>query len=328
MSPYTFAKVSDPMSPTLNESGRLAGIELGGTKCIATLGSGPDMVVDQVEVPTMSPEETFQALHGVLDRWWQASPFTALGLASFGPIALDRRRADYGRILTTTKPGWSGSGVAHRLSQAFPVPCTIDTDVNGAAFAEIAWGSGAGLADFAYITVGTGVGVGLIVNGAATRGIGHSELGHIRVPRMRGDTWSTGCPFHSDCVEGLASGTAVRMALGDVAIDSVEEDHPIWQRVAHALAMLCHTLVCSTGPLRIAIGGGVMTRQPHLLALIEPLLVESLAGYLPLPGPAPFIVAPTLGAQAGPLGSIALARQSLAEIAGAKPNMLDYLEGT
>ncbi len=299
-------------------SHRLVGVELGGTKCIATLGDGPGGIIDQVEVATTTPDEVLQALHEILQRWWQERPFLALGLASFGPIDLSPHSPAHGRILTTTKPGWSGADVSSRLARAFPIPVAIDTDVNAAAYAEIAWGSASGLPDFAYVTVGTGVGVGLIVNGAATRGLGHSELGHVRVPRLAGDILPSTCVFHSDCVEGLASGTAIRAALGGVSFDTVSADHPVWDRVAHALAMLCHALVCAAGPLRIAIGGGVMMRQPHLLGRIEPMLVESLGGYLTLPRGSPYVVAPTLGTQAGPLGSIALARQALATGAGRK----------
>ncbi|MET3724663.1 ROK family protein [Sphingomonas trueperi] len=287
----------------------VAGIELGGTKCILTLAYGPDRILAQETVPTEAPEKTLAALETVLGGWWGTHGFAALGIASFGPVCLDPANAQFGHILTTSKPGWSGTDVARRLAAPFAVPMAFDTDVNGAALAEMRWGAGQGLSDFAYVTVGTGVGVGLVINGKPTRGIGHCEMGHIRVPRLPTDTAPSGCPFHDDCIEGLASGTGIRAALGDQPVDSVGADHPVWDRVASAIALLCHTMVATAGPQRIAIGGGVMQRQPHLLARIDPLLRESIAGYLTVP-PAPYIVSPALGDQAGPMGPIAMALQA------------------
>jgi fructokinase len=287
----------------------VAGIELGGTKCILTLAYGPDRILAQETGPTEAPEKTLAALEAVLASWWSTHGFAALGIASFGPVCLDPTNAQFGHILTTSKPGWSGTDVARRLAAPFAVPMAFDTDVNGAALAEMRWGAGQGLSDFAYVTVGTGVGVGLVINGKPTRGIGHCEMGHIRVPRLPTDSAPSGCPFHDDCIEGLASGTGIRAALGDQPVDSVGEDHVVWDRVASAIALLCHTMVATAGPQRIAIGGGVMQRQPHLLARIDPLLRESIAGYLTVP-PAPYIVSPALGDQAGPMGPIAMALQA------------------
>ncbi|NJB95923.1 ROK family protein [Sphingomonas sp. ABOLD] len=287
----------------------VAGIELGGTKCILTLAYGPDRILAQETVLTEAPEKTLAALEAVLGGWWGTHGFAALGIASFGPVCLDPANAQFGHILITSKPNWSGTDVARRLAAPFAVPMAFDTDVNGAALAEMRWGAGQGLSDFAYVTVGTGVGVGLVINGKPTRGIGHCEMGHIRVPRLPTDTAPSGCPFHDDCIEGLASGTGIRAALGDQPVDSVGEDHVVWDRVASAIALLCHTMVATAGPQRIAIGGGVMQRQPHLLARIDPLLRESIAGYLTVP-PAPYIVSPALGDQAGPMGPIAMALQA------------------
>jgi fructokinase len=297
------------MSATSNRP--VAGIELGGTKCILTLAHGPNDILGQATVPTEAPETTLAGIEAVLGRWWNDHGFAALGIASFGPVCLDPADDRFGYILTTSKPGWSGTDVARRLATPFAVPMAFDTDVNGAALAEMRWGAGQGLRDFAYVTVGTGVGVGLIVNGRPTRGIGHCEMGHIRVPRVPGDTAPSGCPFHDDCIEGLASGTGIRAALGDQPVETVGDDHPVWDRVASAIALLCHTMVATAGPQRIAIGGGVMQRQPHLLARIDPLLRESIAGYLTVP-PAPYVVSPALGDQAGPLGPIAMALQAQA----------------
>jgi fructokinase len=286
---------------------RVAGVELGGTKCVVTLAEGRD-VLQQVRMPTTTPAETLPAVAAVL-RIWEG--IAALGVASFGPIDLDPASRRYGFITSTTKAGWRDCDVLGALRSAVAAPAFFDTDVNGAALAEIEWGLGRGMGDFAYVTVGTGVGVGLIFNGAPTRGFMHGELGHVRVPRLPGDEWPGACPFHGGCVEGLASGTAIRARLRDRSFDDVGPDDPLWEGVAHALAQLCHVIVCAAAPFRIALAGGVIERQPHLLPRIRARLAESLAGYVPLPPVEDYVCAPGLGAMAGTLGPVALALRGL-----------------
>ena len=286
-----------------------AGVELGGTKCVCTLAFSPEAILRQETVPTTSPGETLGAIDALLSDWSRGG-IAALGINSFGPVDLNPRSPTWGCITKTTKPEWSGTDVARRLARAAGTTVEFDTDVNGAARAEIRWGAGRGFEDFAYITVGTGVGVGLIANGKPTRGFAHAELGHVRPVRLPGDDWPGACSFHGGCVEGLASGPAIKARLGSRAIGSILADDPVWETVAHALAQLCHVLVCAACPMRIAIGGGVMERQPHLLPRIGEMLVESLGAYMDLP-PGPYVVAPRLGAQAGPMGSIALAMDAL-----------------
>jgi fructokinase len=297
---------------SLGETVLRAGIELGGTKCVCTLASGPDDIRDQRTVPTTRPDETLPAILAIL-REWQAGPgFVALGIASFGPIDLNPASPTYGQILATTKAGWQGTDVLGTLSAPFDVPAGFDTDVNGAALAEMTWGCAQGMRDFAYVTVGTGVGVGLVVHGLPTRGFAHSEIGHMRVPRLAGDDLQSFCRFHDDCVEGLASGSALKLRLAGRDIADVGPEDPVWAPVSHTLAAMCHAIVSSTAPHRIAIGGGVVTGQAHLLARIEADLRASLGGYMTLPDNGPYIVAPSLGDKAGPLGSIAVADLALA----------------
>jgi len=283
-----------------------AGVELGGTKCIAVLGGAAGDILARTFIPTTSPGETIGLIERTLLDWQRDQSFEALGIASFGPIDLDPQSATYGHILTTPKPGWAGTDVAPRLRDALGVPIAFDTDVNGAAMAEICWGSGRGFADFAYVTVGTGVGIGLVVNGQPTRGFGHCELGHIRIKRLAGDDWPGACPYHGDCVEGLASGTALQARFGDRLIE-IGEDDPVWDSVAWTLAQLCQAIVCAAAPHRIAIGGGVIDGQPHLLGRIQSMLEDSLNGYLQIPADGAYVQAPELGNDAGPLGAIALA---------------------
>ena len=284
-----------------------AGVELGGTKCICVLARSHNNVIEKQVVDTTEPDATVGAIERILARWNAEEPIRSLGIASFGPIDLNRASPTWGFITTTTKQRWSGTDVAGRLQRALGgVPTAFDTDVNGAALAELRWGAGKSLTDLAYVTVGTGVGVGLIANGEPVHGYGHPELGHMRVARRPGDDWPGTCSFHGACVEGLAAGGAIRARLNGKSFDEVADDDPMWESVAWALAQLCHVLVVSTAPQAILMGGGVMERQPHLVARVPELLKESLSDYLPVP-PGDYVRAPGLGSMAGPLGAIALA---------------------
>lgn len=292
-----------------------AGVEMGGTKCVCVLAAGPDRLLAEERVPTTDPAETLAAIEAALDRWQAEHGFAALGLACFGPIELRRTAADYGHITATTKPGWANTDVAPRLGRRYGVPTAIDTDVSGAALSEGRWGGARGLSTYSYITVGTGVGAGIIVRGRPVMGIGHAEAGHVRVPRFPGDDWAGACTYHGDCVEGLASGFAIERRIGQSGAE-LGTDHPVWPMVAHALAGLCHNLVMTVVPERILIGGGVAMRQPQLLPMVRRMLVESLAGYGDASAIAErideYVTVPALGDQAGPLGAIALAMDALA----------------
>ena len=284
-----------------------AGVELGGTKCVAILARDAPDVLARATIPTTSPEETLGRLEQVLADWKQQHDFGALGIGSFGPIDVDPGSATWGRILQTPKPGWPGTELGKRLGRKLNVPIALDTDVNAAAFAEIRWGSGQGVDDFAYITVGTGVGVGLIVNGQATRGFAHSELGHIRVSRLPGDDFAGSCPYHGDCVEGLAAGPSLAARVGAERVTALTPSDALWDSVVWTLAQLCHAIVCASAPRRIALGGGVIENHPHLRARVQAKLVESLNGFVKLPSEGDYVCAPLLGRNAGPLGAIALA---------------------
>lgn len=287
-----------------------AGVELGGTKCVALLARGPDEILARESVPTTRPAETLGRLAETLSKWQTNKGFAALGVASFGPVDLDPASPTYGHVTSTPKPGWAGADVLGRLHRAAGVPAAFDTDVNGAALAEMRWGAGRGFADFAYVTVGTGVGVGLIANCLPMRGFAHCELGHIRVVRLPGDGFPGTCPFHGDCVEGLAAGPSLIARVGADRVQGLGPDDPVWNSVVSALAQLCHAIVCSAAPRAIAIGGGVVDNHPHLLGRIEEKLVESLNGYMVLPEDGLYVRAPALGRDAGALGAIALAMKA------------------
>lgn len=280
----------------------VAGVELGGTKCICVLGTGPGDLRETVRLPTTTPGATMAAIEEVLAGW----RFAALGIASFGPVAIDRAAPGWGHITATTKPGWSGADVAPRLAARFGVPVGFETDVVGAGLAEAKWGAARGLADLAYVTVGTGVGVGLIAGGRALAGLTHSELGHLRVRRLAGDDFAGACTFHGDCVEGLAAGPAIAARAGRPA-PALAADDPAWESVVDALAQLAHALVLTGVPRRIIFGGGVMVGMPHLLPRIRAALAASLAGYGDtglLGDLADYLAPAALAGDAGPLGAL------------------------
>ncbi|MHA6721791.1 ROK family protein [Sphingomonas sp. RS2018] len=283
----------------------IAGLELGGTKCVALLGDGPERIMERVTVPTTDPETTLAALEAALDGW----RFDAIGIASFGPLDLAPDSAAYGAMASTTKQGWSGTSIHARIAERYAVPVAIETDVVGAALAEGRWGAAAGLADHIYVTIGTGVGIGAIVGGRPAGGVAHGEAGHMRIARARGDSFTGWCHFHGDCVEGLVSGPALALRTG-ISGAAIPRDHPVWGDVAHDIAMLFHNLVLTLAPARIALGGGIPTARPELFPMIRARLAESLAGYGMFGryaaelderlGP------PGLGDMAGPLGAIAV----------------------
>jgi fructokinase len=293
----------------------LAGVELGGTKCICILGTEAGDIGKQVDLPTDDPTVTLPAIEATLTDWRaQGWNFAALGIAAFGPLNLRRGAPRFGWVARTPKPGWSDTELAPRFARRFQVPTGIDTDVNAAALAEGRWGGAQGVADFVYVTVGTGIGAGVIVGGRPVFGANHSELGHIRIVRIPGDDFPGTCPMHGDCLEGLAAGPAIaaraRRDPGELAAQD-----PVWGHVAHALAQLCHTLVLTTGPRRIFFGGGVMLRQPQLFAMVRQRLQQSLNGYVDTEevgdGIGEFIVPSKLGAAVGPLGALAVAADQL-----------------
>jgi fructokinase len=289
----------------------VAGVELGGTKCICILGTGPEDVRDEVRIPTTEPEATLSAIEEVLGSWLdRGDDFDAIGIASFGPIQLDTASPLFGHITSTAKRGWLNTDVANRIHRRFGMPVAFDTDVNGAALAEGRWGAAQGLDDYAYVTVGTGVGVGLVTGGRPIHGLTHAELGHVRVVRQSGDDWIGSCPYHGACIEGLASGTAIEARLG-LPADELDSENPVWPLVAHTLGQLMHILVATGAPRRIMVGGGVMSSHDHLFQDIRREALMSLNGYITVDQIEKtiedFIIPPALNSRAGPLGALALA---------------------
>jgi fructokinase len=286
------------------------GVEAGGTKWVCAIGEGPADLRDTVTFPTTTPEETIAR---AADFFANNGAIVAVGVGSFGPIDVRRSSSTWGRITTTPKPGWTDTDVVAPLSRALGVPVAFDTDVNAAALGEQRWGAAAGLETFCYITIGTGIGGGGLVNGRLMHGLLHPEFGHMRIPHDRErDPFDGVCPYHGDCFEGLASGGAIRQrwgAPGDALTDNAE----VWELEAGYIALGLVNVICTLSPQRIIIGGGVM-KQAALLPLVRREVQRLLAGYIDAPelddGLDEFIVAPALGDRAGVLGAIELARRA------------------
>jgi fructokinase len=279
----------------------LGGVEAGGAKFVCAIGSGPDDLV-RATIPTTTPAETLarviEFFHG------QARSIAALGVASFGPVDLDPRSPTFGFITSTPKPEWSNVDICGVLRRALGGPIAFETDVNAAALAEARWGAAQGLNNILYITVGTGIGGGALVDGLPLHGLVHPEMGHILIPQNRDeDPFPGACPFHGNCLEGLASGHAMERRWG-VKAQFLEPDHPAWRLEAHYLGLALANLVCVLSPRRIVIGGGVM-HNLDLFPMIRENLREALNGYVQ----APDVVPPLLGDDAGVLGAIALAER-------------------
>ena len=293
----------------------LGSIEAGGTKFVCVVGTGPDDLRAELRVPTTAPAETLatalqffqaqQAAHGRID---------ALGIGSFGPVDLHPASAHFGFITSTPKPGWANTDVAGFFRHGLGVPVAFDTDVNAAALGEWRYGAARGLDTFLYLTVGTGVGGGALVNGRVLHGLVHPEMGHVRVAHDRGaDPFAGVCPFHGDCLEGLASGTAMAARWGRPAHE-LPAEHPAWTLEAHYLAQALQGFVCTLSPQRIVIGGGVMD-QPQLLPRVRRELQRLLHGYIQAPELRhdidAYVVPAALGRHAGALGALVLAERAL-----------------
>lgn len=282
-------------------------IEAGGTKWVCAVGTGPDQIVAHTTFPTTTPAETL----GHATDFLRPHTLDALGIGSFGPVDVHYHSPTWGYITTTPKPGWANTNVAPLLQQTLGVPVHFDTDVNAAALGEHRWGAAQGLDTFAYFTVGTGIGGGVLANGKLLHGVLHPEIGHMLLPHDRTrDPFGGVCPFHGDCWEGLASGPALDTRWGQRG-ETLPADHPAWELEAHYLALAIVNVIYVLSPQRIIMGGGVM-QQPHLFPLLRQNVQQLLNGYLQVPALLheidSYIVPPALGNRAGVLGALALAQ--------------------
>lgn len=293
----------------------VAAVEAGGTKFLCAVGTGPDDLRAVTRVPTTRPGETLERTVAFFrEQRERGVDFEAVGIGSFGPVDVDPASPTWGHVTSTPKAGWRGVEFAPLLRRELGVPAAFDTDVNAAALGERRWGAGRGLDTFLYVTVGTGIGGGGLVEGRLMHGLLHPEMGHMRIPHDReADPYPGRCPFHGDCLEGLATGPAMEDRWGRPP-ESLPPDHPAWELEAGYLAHGLTNLALVVSPERIVVGGGVM-RGGHLFPALRERVAELLGGYLDAPAITErmdgYVVPPALGDRAGVLGAVALGQRAL-----------------
>jgi fructokinase len=292
---------------------RYGAVEAGGTKFVCAVGSAPDAVEAEARIPTLEPAETIEATVAFFERQVEAGGrLDAIGIASFGPVELRRTEPKYGHITTTTKAGWEDTDVVGPIAAALGVSVGFDTDVDGAALGEGRWGAARGLDTFVYMTIGTGVGVGAVVGGRVAHGMVHPEMGHVVVRRKPGDDYAGACPFHGDCLEGMASGPSLEERFGVAGEDLAGTDESAAaDLVAWYVADGLRDIVYTIAPQRIVIGGGV-AELPGLFPAIRARLADALGGYPGLEEHArhDFVSPSGLSGLAGTYGAFVLAEMA------------------
>lgn len=291
------------------------GIEAGGTKFICAVGTDPNNLKAQTRIPTTTPDET---LSQVVDFFRQqqaaGNAIASIGIGSFGPVGVNPDSPKFGWFLNTPKPGWQQIEFAGLIKRELGVNVGFDTDVNAAALGEHRWGNAQGIDNFIYLTVGTGIGGGGMIGGQLMHGLLHPEMGHILIPHdLSADPFVGVCPFHQDCLEGLASGLAMEKRWGKKA-SSLPPTHPAWALEAKYLALGVVNFILTLSPQRIIIGGGVMA-QTQLFPMVRAQVSAQLGSYLDVPEITrdidSYILPPKLGDNAGFAGAFALAEQAL-----------------
>jgi fructokinase len=288
------------------------GIEAGGTKFVCIVGTCPEDIVEEMRFPTsLDAQETIRQALAFFLPYTAKGDLTAVGIASFGPVDLNPASPTYGFITTTPKPGWRQVDLHGTVKKALDLPVAFDTDVNAAAFGEHYWTpANRNLEPFVYITVGTGIGVGVLVNGHPVHGLVHPEAGHFSIPHdKKKDPFPGICPYHGDCLEGLASGPAMAERWGQ-DVRTWPESHPAWELEAEYIGLALVNLTYAYSPQRIVLGGGV-SLHPGLHRSVRQKVVQTLNGYIQSPlvlkNMDEYIVPPTLGNRSGVLGAIAMA---------------------
>lgn len=287
----------------------IGGIEAGGTKMVCAVGDENGVIKDRTSFPTRQPEETFADMIAYYRNW----DIQALGIGCFGPVDLNRQSRTYGYITKTPKPGWGNCDIVGAFKDALGVPVGFDTDVNGAVLGEVTWGAAKGLDSAIYITIGTGVGVGVYVNGGLLHGLVHPEGGHILLIRHPKDTYEGKCPFHKNCVEGLAAGPSIEARWGKKAAELADRDE-VWEMEAYYIAQAITDYILSYSPQKIILWGGVM-HQEKLFGMVRKEVLNLLNGYVAhemiTEHIDQYIVPPALGEDPGIMGAIKLGLDAL-----------------
>jgi fructokinase len=287
----------------------LGAIEAGGTKFVCAVGTKDGELIERIQIDTETPEITMPK---VID-FFKKHPIGALGIGSFGPIDIEKSSDTYGNITSTPKPGWTNYPFVETMKTALDVPIEFNTDVNAAALGELEHGAAKGLDSCLYITVGTGIGAGAVVQGKLLQGLSHPEMGHILVRRHPDDKYKGFCPYHGDCAEGMAAGPAIEGRWGEKGI-ALADRQEVWELEAYYLAQALMQYILIVSPKRIIMGGGVM-KQSKIFSLIHKQVQELLNGYVAVPQITEqidkYIVPPALGDDAGITGALMLAKQAL-----------------
>lgn len=281
----------------------LGALEAGGTKMVCAIGNEQGEILERISIPTETPEATLPALAGFF-REHQAE---ALGIGCFGPIDLNRASATYGYITTTPKLAWQNCDIVGVFKRELGIPVGFDTDVNGSALGEATWGITQGLENSMYITIGTGIGAGIIVNGKLLHGMLHPEAGHILLKPREDDAYAGKCPFHKTCFEGLAAGPAIEARWGKKGIELAER-REVWELEAYYIGQALVNYIVTLSPQRIILGGGVM-HQEQLMLLIREEVKRQLNGYIvtkELEDMERYIVLPSLNDNQGIMGALKL----------------------
>ena len=290
----------------------LGALEAGGTKMVLAVRDGRGQIADKTSIPTTGPEET---MAGIID-YFRKHEIKALGVGCFGPLDLKASSPTYGYITSTPKLKWRNFPLIKTLKDALNVPVALDTDVNGAALAESTLGAARGLSSCLYVTVGTGIGGGLVVEGNLVHGLLHPEFGHMLLRPLNDDPTPDGfCPYHKGCLEGLACGPAMEKRWG-MSAKEMGPDHPAWALEAAYLSQMCVNAIVSFSPEKIILGGGVM-QQMHLFPMIRSEVQRLLGGYVQheaiIQGMDDYIIPPGLNTQSGIIGAFLLAEKALAK---------------
>lgn len=282
----------------------LGAIEAGGTKFVLAVGNENGEIAEKISIPTRNPEETMKEIH----NFFKDKNIEALGIGCFGPLELNREKEKYGYITSTPKLAWADYDILGSLKKNLGVPVEISTDVSGAALGEITFGDFKNEDTLLYITVGTGIGGGYVINGKIHNGMLHPEMGHILINRVPEDTFKGSCPYHGNCLEGMASGPANEKRTGMKGTD-IPDEHESFDFIASYMAEALMSYILTLSPTRIVLGGGVMGRT-QMLPKIRHLLREKMNGYLKtdqLNDLEHYIVTPSLGTESGIKGALALA---------------------
>lgn len=291
----------------MEEAEMFGAIEAGGTKFVCAVGDERGNIIDRLQIPTTVPEETMTEVI----EFFKKHSLNAIGVGSFGPIDVNSESPNYGMITTTPKLPWRNYPIVQALKDAFSLPIGFNTDVNAAALGEATLGAAKGLDSCIYITIGTGIGAGAVVQGKILQGLSHPEMGHILVRRHHNDKYHGKCPYHKDCLEGLAAGPAIEERWGKKGIDLVDQKE-VWDLEGYYIAQALMQYILIISPKRIILGGGVM-KQKQVFASIYKYLQELLNDYVTLPDLKTYIVSPGLGDHAGITGALLLAHQAVKE---------------